>query len=447
MAHPLFRRTRVALVAALPLALACASVGRSGAPPAATPTAPAATTAPATTRAGAAEVVPGVEVLFADSMHLIRGKRVGLITNHSGFDRRRRSTVDLLAGASGVRLVALFAPEHGIRGVSETLVSSTVDAKTGLPVHSLYGETRKPTPAMLDSVDVLVYDIQDIGVRQYTFESTMTLAMQAAAAKGIPIVVLDRPNPVGGMIIEGNILEPAFQSFVGIYPVASRHGMTMGELGRMYNAEQKIGANLVVVPMKGWRRTMWWDAYDLPWVNPSPNIRSLAAEIHYPGTVFFEAINVSEGRGTDRPFEQIGAPWLKNREVVARMNAMRLPGIRFEALDIPVAAGARKYPGETIKGVRFVITDRETYRPIRASLLMIDVIRRLHPAEFQWRGANQREPTMLTVERHGGTAKLREAIEGGTLPQLLQAWDADAERFRAIRAPYLLYDAPAVLLQ
>ena len=300
---------------------------------------------------------------------------------------------------------------------------------------------------MLDGVDVLVYDIQDIGVRQYTFESTMALAMQAAAEKGIPIVVLDRPNPVGGMIVEGNILEPAFQSFVGIYPVASRHGMTMGELARMYNAEQKIGANLTVVPMKGWQRTMWWDQYDLPWVNPSPNIRSLAAEIHYPGTVFFEAINVSEGRGTDRPFEQIGAPWLKNQEVVARMHAMRLPGVRFEALDIPVAAGARKYPGETIKGVRFVITDRETYRPIRTSLLMIDLIRRLHPAEFQWRGANQREPSMLTVERHGGTAKLRQAIEGGTLTRLLDEWDADAERFRAVRAPYLLYGTPAHLME
>jgi uncharacterized protein YbbC (DUF1343 family) len=269
----------------------------------------------------------------------------------------------------------------------------------------------------------------------------MTLGMQAAAEKGIPIVVLDRPNPVGGQIIEGNILEPAFQSFVGIYPVASRHGMTMGELARMYNAQQKIGADLHVVPVKGWHRTMWWDQYDLPWVNPSPNIRSLDAEINYPGTVFFEAINVSEGRGTDRPFEQIGAPWLNNAELVRRMNAMNLPGIRFEALDIPVAAGARKYAGETIKGVRFVITDRETYRPIRTSLVMIDEIRKLHPTEFQWRGANQREPNMLTIERHGGTAKLRQAIESGTLPQLLTEWDADAEHFRVIRAPYLLYDA------
>ena len=438
MAHSTssFARLRAAaLLAALPLSLACATAGQS----AATPAAPAAPAAVAT-RPGAAEVVPGIEVLLADSMHLIRGKRVGLITNHSGMDRRRTSTIDLLHDAPGVKLVALFGPEHGIRGVAETKVNSSVDEKTGLAVNSLYGETYKPTQEMLRDVDVLVFDIQDIGVRQYTFESTMTLAMQAAAEKGIPIVVLDRPNPVTGTIIEGNVLEPAFQSFVGIYPVASRHGMTMGELAKMYNAEQKIGANLTVVPMKGWRRDMWWDQYDLPWINPSPNIRTLDAEIHYPGTVFFEAINVSEGRGTDRPFEQIGAPWLKNDEVVKRMNAMALPGVRFEALDIPVAAGARKYAGETIKGVRFVVTDRATYRPIRTSLLMIDLIRTLHPAEFQWRGANEREPNMLTIERHGGTAKLRPAIEGGTLPQLLQAWDADAERFRTIRAPYLLYN-------
>jgi uncharacterized protein YbbC (DUF1343 family) len=424
------RLTRGALLAALPLSLACATAGAPASP------------TPSTTSAshtGRAEVVPGIEVLLADSMHLVRGKRVGLITNHSGMDRQRRSTIDLLHDAPGVRLVALFGPEHGIRGVAETRVESSVDEKTGLTVNSLYGATQKPTPEMLDSVDVLVYDIQDIGVRQYTFESTMTLAMQAAAEKGIPIVVLDRPNPITGTIIEGNILEPAFKSFVGIYPVASRHGMTMGELAKMYNAEQKIGANLTVVPMKGWHRAMWWDDYALPWVNPSPNIRSLDAEIHYPGTVFFEAINVSEGRGTDRPFEQIGAPWLDNRQVAARMNAMKLPGVRFEALDIPVAAGGRKYANETLKGVRFVVTNRETYRPIRTSLVMIDLIRQLHPTEFQWRGANQREPNMLTIERHGGTAKLRTAIESGTLPQLLQEWDADAERFRSIRAPYLLY--------
>jgi uncharacterized protein YbbC (DUF1343 family) len=388
----------------------------------------------------AATVRPGIEVFLEQPPAVVRGKRLGLITNHSGMDRQRRSTVDLLHEMPGVTLTALFSPEHGIRGVAETRVASSVDEKTGLPVHSLYGEIHKPTPQMLENVDVLVYDIQDIGVRQYTYESTMALAMQAAAEKGIPFIVLDRPNPVTGTIVEGNILEPEFQSFVGIYPVASRHGMTMGELARMYNDRQGIGANLIVVPADGWRRDMWWDDYDLPWVNPSPNIRSLNAEIHYPGTVFFEAINVAEGRGTDRPFEQIGAPWLNNREVVRRMNEMALAGIRFEAVDLQVAPGARKFPGETIKGVRFLITDRDAYRPIRTSLLMIDLIRRLHPSEFQWRGPNTREPGMLTIERHGGTRKLKEAIEGGTLPALLAEWEQDVQRFRTIRAPYLLYE-------
>lgn len=389
--------------------------------------------------ARAATVRTGLEVFLARPPAVVRGKRIGLITNHSGIDRQRRSTVDLLHALPGAKLTTLFSPEHGIRGVEDTAVASTTDEKTGLPVHSLYGATHKPTPEMLRDVDVLVFDIQDIGVRQYTYESTMALALQAAAEKGIPIVVLDRPNPVTGTIVEGNILEPAFQTFVGIYPVASRHGMTIGELARMYNDRQKIGADLTVIPMQGWRRAMWWDEVGLPWVNPSPNIRRFEAEIHYPGTVFFEAMNLSEGRGTDLPFEQTGAPWLDNQQVARRMNAMRLPGVRFEARDIPVAATGRQYPGQTIRGVRFIVTDREKYRPIAASLHMIALIRQLHPTEFQWRGPNAREPGLLTIERHGGSAKLKAAIDGGTLPALLKEWDRDVAEFRRIRAPYLLY--------
>jgi uncharacterized protein YbbC (DUF1343 family) len=348
--------------------------------------------------AGAAQVRPGIEVFLENPPHALHGKRVGLITNQSGIDRERRSTIDLLSASPHIMVVALFAPEHGIRGVAETRVASSVDEKTGLPIHSLYGETNKPTPEMLQGVDALIYDIQDLGVRQYTYESTLALAMQAAAQKGIPIVVLDRPNPVTGTIMEGNLLEPGFETFVGIYPVLSRHGMTVGELARMYNVEQKIGANLTVIPVAGWRRDMWWDQTGLPWVNPSPNIRRLEAAIHYPGTVFFEAINVSEGRGTDAPFEQIGAPWLKHVEVANAMNALKLPGVRFEPTTIPVAQGARKYPGQTLNGVRFIITDRGVYRPITASFLMIDLIRKLHPTEFEWRGANQREPNRTAME-------------------------------------------------
>jgi len=389
--------------------------------------------------ASAPAVRPGVELFVEHPPSIVQGKRVGLITNQSGIDRQRRSTIDLLRAIPNLRLVALYSPEHGIRGVAEARVASSVDEKTGLPIHSLYGDTDKPTPQMLEGIDVLVYDIQDLGVRQYTFESTLALAMRAAAEKGIPIIVLDRPNPVTGTILEGNILEPAYESFVGIYPVLSRHGMTLGELARMYNAEQRIGADLTVVPVEGWRRDMWWDETGLPWVNPSPNIRRLEAAIHYPGTVFFEAINVSEGRGTDLPFEQIGAPWLKNSEVVAAMNAMNLPGIRFEAVEFPTAATARKYPGQLLKGVRFILTDRASYRPLATSLRMIELIRRLHPDQFQWAGPNTREPNMLTIERHGGSARLRQAIEGGTLTELLREWERDQATFRAKRAPYLIY--------
>jgi uncharacterized protein YbbC (DUF1343 family) len=386
-----------------------------------------------------AAVRPGIEVFLENPPAAIRGKSVGLITNQSGIDRERRSTIDLITGSGHVKLVALFSPEHGIRGIAETRVESSVDEKSGLPIHSLYGATYKPTPEMLEGVAALIYDIQDLGVRQYTYESTLVHAMQAAAEKKIPIVVLDRPNPVTGTIIEGNILEPAFKSFVGIYPVLSRHGMTLGELGRMYNDEQKIGADLIVVPVEGWRRNMWWDETGLPWVNPSPNIRRLEAAIHYPGTVFFEAINVSEGRGTDMPFEQVGAPWLKNEAVIAAMNELKLPGVRFEPVELNVAEGVRKYPGETLKGIRFFITDRASYRPLAASLLMIDIIRKLHPDNFEWRGANTREPGMLTIERHGGTTQLKDAIENGTLPDLLRKWETEQAAFDQQRAQYLLY--------
>ena len=382
-------------------------------------------------RGGTAPVRPAVEVFVEHPPALVRGKRVGLITNQSGIDRQRRSTIDLLRASPELTLVALYSPEHGIRGVADTRLASSVDEKTGLPIHSLYGDTYKPTPRMLEGIDVLVYDIQDLGVRQYTYESTLALAMQAAAEKGIPIVVLDRPNPITGTILEGDILEPAYHSFVGIYPVLSRHGMTLGELAKMYNAEQRIGAELTVVPVEGWRRGTWWDQTGLPWVNPSPNIRRLEAAIHYPGTVFFEAINVSEGRGTDLPFEQIGAPWLKNTDVVAAMNAMRLPGIRFETVAFRVAESANKYPGQLLNGVRFILTDRDAYRPLATSLLMIDLIRRLHPDQFQWADS--------TIERHGGTARLRRAIESGTLPELLREWERDQAAFREKRAPYLIY--------
>jgi uncharacterized protein YbbC (DUF1343 family) len=380
---------------------------------------------------GPASVRPGLEVLLADPPAAVRGRRVGLITNHTAIDRAGTSAIDLLHASEALELVALFSPEHGIRGAAADgeIVASGVDARTGLPIHSLYGETRRPTPAMLAGIEALLFDIQDIGARQYTYISTMAHAMEAAAAAGIPFVVLDRPNPIGGEIVEGGVLDPAFRTFVGVHPIAGRHGMTVGELARLFDAEFGIGADLVVVPVEGWRREQWLDQTGLPWVNPSPNIRRLEAAAHYPGTVFLEGTNLLE-RGTDLPFEQTGAPWLDAEGVAAEMNALGLAGVRFDPVRLAVEPTARKFPGQTVPGVRLVATDRNAYRPVRAVLLLIDAVRRRHPAELEW---------TATIDRLAGTDRLRRAIEAGTLPALLEEWDRDAERFRALREPYLLY--------
>lgn len=381
----------------------------------------------------AGPVRPGIETFLADVPARLRGKRVGLITNHTGIDRARTPDIDLIARHPHLRLVALLAPEHGIRGTVEAgePIQDERDPGTGVPIHSLYqSEDRGPTPEMLRDVDVLVYDLQEVGGRTWTYVSTMALSMQAAARKGIPFVVLDRPNPIGGEIVEGALLDPRFRSFVGMYPIPARHGMTVGELATLFNQAHGIGSDLVVARVEGWRRSQWQDETGLPWVNPSPNLRSLAALTSYPGSVYFEGTSVTEGRGTDRPFEQVGAPWLDAPRVAATMNAMGLPGIRFEAITMPVAPTAAKHPGQTIPAIRFVVTDRRAYRPVRTSLLLIDEIRRQHPRDFAWTG---------TIDRLTGSDRVRLAIEGGTLPALLEEWDREAAAFAEYRRAFLLY--------
>jgi uncharacterized protein YbbC (DUF1343 family) len=381
------------------------------------------------------EVVrPGIEVFLADVPTALRGKRIGLITNHAGIDRAGASDIDLIAAHQDLKLVALFAAEHGIRGTAAAgeRVTDDRDAKTGVPIFSLYqSEDRGPAPEMLEGVEALVYDLPEVGGRTWTYVSTMALAMQAAAKKSIPFVVLDRPNPIGGEIVEGAPLDPAFKSFVGMYPIPARHGMTVGELATFFNKEFGIGVNLLVARAANWRRSQWFADTGLPWRNPSPNLRSPAALNNYPGTVYFEGTNLTEGRGTDRPFEQIGAPWLDAAAVVAAMQRQRLPGIRFEPTTVAVEASAAKFPGQTIPVIRFVITDREAYRPVRTSLLLIDTIRRQHPNEFAWG---------KTIDRLTGSNKARLAIDGGTLPALLDEWDREAAAFRERRKPFLLYD-------
>ena len=372
-------------------------------------------------------------MVLRDLPPVLRGRRVGLITNHTGIDASGASGIDRLAALDGMRLVALFAPEHGIRGSAAPgeRIQSGRDERTGLPIHSLYGETRSPTPAMLEGVEALLFDMQDVGARQYTYISTMALGMQAAAEHDIPFVVLDRPNPIGGEVVEGGLLDPEFSSFVGMYPIPSRHGMTVGELARLFNDRFGIGARLVVVPMEGWTRATWFDETGLPWVNPSPNIRSLEAASHYPGTVYLEGTNLSEGRGTERPFEQTGAPWLRAEATASAMNSLRLPGVRFQAVEVPVDPGAAKYPGESLPGVRLAVTDRVVYRPVEAALRLIAQIRRTHPEEFRWSGS---------IDRLAGSDALRSAIEAGGLDSLLARWEEEAAEFRRQRAPYLLYE-------
>jgi len=385
------------------------------------------------TEPAASVVRPGIEVFVADVPASLKGKRVGLITNHSAIDRARNLDIDLIAQHEDLELVALFAPEHGIRGnapAGQKIVDEK-DPKTGVPVYSLYmSEDRGPSQEMLKDVDVIVYDLQEVGGRTWTYVSTMALSMEAAKRKGIPFVVLDRPNPIGGEIVEGALLDPKFKSFVGLYPIPARHGMTVGELATLFNQKYGIGADLIVVRAVNWQRSQWQDQTGLPWTNPSPNLRSLAALTSYPGSVYFEGTNLTEGRGTDRPFEQIGASWLKAAEVARVMNARGLPGIRFEQVTLQVEPTAAKFKGQTIPGIRFVITDRQAYRPVRTSLLLIDEIRRQHLNDFAWRPS---------IDRLTGSDKVRLAVEGGTLAALLEEWDREAAEFAERRKPFLLY--------
>jgi uncharacterized protein YbbC (DUF1343 family) len=372
-----------------------------------------------------------VEVLLADSIHLIRGKRVGLITNHSGRDRRGTSTIDLLHTAPGVRLTALFAPEHGLRGVAKAgeSVESTVDSATGIPIYSLYGRSEVPTPDMLANVDVLVYDIQDVGARVYTYEWTMALVADAAKK---PFIVLDRPNPIRGDRVEGGVLDPKYRSFVGQYPVALRYGLTPGELLRYLVGTGQVHADVKVVPMKNWRRSMWWEDTGLPWRNPSPNLRDMDAAILYTGTVFFEGTNATEGRGTEQPFRAVGATWLTDAGAIAReLNAKQLPGVRFDSVSRPVEQGF-KFGGETIPMILLAVTDRNVVKPIEVGAHLLRAIYKRHTAEFQWKQSQ--------IDRLFGSDRLRLAVEReGGIEALLPVLAKESEQFREQSEKYWIY--------
>lgn len=406
---------------------------------------PGATVQPAPT------VRPGISVLLDDSIHLVRGKRIGLVTNQAGLDEHGASTIDLLASdpravAAGVQLAALFAPEHGIRGTEDRSdLPDEVDEKTGLTIHSLYGNgTRAPSDSLLAGLDVLVVDLQDIGTRVWTYTGLMLYSLRAGARNGIPVLVLDRPNPINGVDVEGPILDPLLADpedppeggrgkAHAHYPVPLRFGMTMGELARLYNDRSALGADLRVVPMAGWHRDMWYEDTGLPWVKPSPNLPSLLSIFLFPATVHFEALNTSVGRGTAEAFQRIGSPWMDSHGVADLLNARGLPGVRFESERFtPVEPTDGKFPGQELAGVRIVVTDRDAARPglIAASLLW--ALARTTPDSLVFR--------LPRYDEHFGATRLREALVAGADPDSLMAAEAESvEAWRAGVQRYLIY--------
>jgi len=367
---------------------------------------------------------------------LFAGKRVGIIANHTSCNSRGQFVVDVFRQMDDVKVVALFAPEHGLYGLKEAgrEVASLKHPVYGIPVRSLYGETKKPTRRMLADVDVLVFDMQDVGARFYTYLYTMSLAMEAAAECGKPFVVLDRPNPINGLAVEGPVLEPEFASFVGLYPIPVRFGLTVGELARMVNGQGWLAggvrAELVVVPMKGWRRAMWYDQTGLRFIKPSPNMPDLETAALYPGLCLLEGTNVSEGRGTPLPFRKFGAPWIRADDLVATLNRLCLPGVGFESTAfVPTAS---KHKGQKCHGVRIVVTDRTALRPFRTGVLIVKELRRMFPDAFEWRSAH--------FDRLCGTDAVRRAITAQSPLELLKdAWRTQCLAFEQNRGEYLLY--------
>jgi uncharacterized protein YbbC (DUF1343 family)/CubicO group peptidase (beta-lactamase class C family) len=372
-------------------------------------------------------VLNGIDVLARDGFKQLRGRRIGLITNHTGRSRDGKSTIDLLHDAPGVTLVSLFSPEHGIRGILDANVPVEKDAKTGLTINSLYGDTRRPTDAMLAGIDTLVIDLQDVGVRFYTYQSTMAYAMEEAAKRKIAVVVLDRPNPINGWQIEGPTSEPSTE-FISYFQMPVRHGMTMGELAKLFNEQNRINADLTVIPLENWRRDDWYDETGLAWINPSPNMRNLNQATLYPGIGAIEYSNVSVGRGTDQPFEQIGAPWIDGRRLAAALNARHLAGISF--YPITFTPTASKYANEECQGVFMMITNRTTLQPVRVGIEIAGALVSLFGDKF--------DPS--TTWRLFGTADPIERVKRGEDPAAVAArWASDEARWRQLRAKYLLY--------
>ena len=380
----------------------------------------------------------GLSVLFRERLALVESRSVGLITNQTGIDSQFQSNLTLFAEHSGIKLAALFSPEHGIWGSSQAAihVPSTGDSERQIPIYSLYGETRQPTPEMLDGIDVLVYDIQDVGSRFYTYISTLLRAMRAAAANRVDFIVLDRPNPIRGDRVEGDLLQPVFRSFVGEVAIPIRHGMTVGELAQFCKAELEFASNqFEIVPMQGWRREMWYDETGLPWVPPSPNMPTLETATLYPGTCLIEGTNLSEGRGTTKPFEWIGAPWIDPERWADTLNSLELSGIHFRPVHFTPTFS--KYTDQNCHGVQVHVTDRDQFKPVDTALHLIATAQRYYPDQLEFLKNRGR----YFFDLLAGTDALRLRLSTHESPtEIVQSWAADVDYFIGQRHPYLLYD-------
>jgi uncharacterized protein YbbC (DUF1343 family) len=376
----------------------------------------------------AARVQTGLDVLEAQKFAPLRGKHIGLITNHTGVDAQGRSNVDLLSHASSLQFVALFSPEHGLAGRNNEKVASSKDPSTGLPVYSLYGETNRPTDEMLKGIDALVFDIQDAGVRFYTYTVTMAYCMEEAAKRNIAFFVLDRPNPMGGEIVEGPMLDPDKTNFVAYFPLPVRYGLTIGELAQLFNAENHIGADLHVVAMKNWHRNYFFESTGMKWIPPSPALRTVKGSILYPGIEILQSPGVSVGRGTQAPFEEFGAPWMNGDEVAAALNERHIPGVHFAAQPfIPVSG---PYSGERCGGVSIRITDRFAVRSMRMGLEIAEILQKMYPKDFD------------TAKLVGlvGNADTVQQLQSGVAPEKIVAgWSDALSNFDKVRRKYFLY--------
>jgi uncharacterized protein YbbC (DUF1343 family) len=373
-------------------------------------------------------VQTGLDVLEAQKFAPLRGKHVGLITNHTGIDSQSRNALDLLSKAAGVQLVALFSPEHGLLGRNDERVSSTKDAATGLPLYSLYGETLRPTDEMLQGIDTLVFDIQDAGVRFYTYTVTMAYSMEEAAKRHIAFYVLDRPNPLGGNIIEGPMLDADKTNFVGYFPLPVRYGLTIGELAQLFNAENHIACDLHVVAMKNWHRNYFFESTGVRWVPPSPNLRTQKGAVLYPGLEILQNAGVSVGRGTETPFEEFGAPWMKGEEVAAALNNRHLAGLHF--VNLPFIPVTGLYSGQRCGGVGVRIIDRQAVRSMQMGMEIAAVLKKLYPDKFD---------VAKLIQLVGNDKTIQQLQDGVPPEQIVASWQPDLKNFDAMRKKYFLY--------